>query len=490
MKMLIFVVLTFFASSLAIQFREEDDVIVLTKDDFDLAMTEHKNLMVEFYSPWCGHCKALAPEYSKAAKTLKDEGSDIRLAKVDATEQTELAEKYKITGYPTIKFFRSGKTLEYSAGRAAIDIVNWLKKKTGPPAQIVETVEAARALIDSDQFVVFGFFKDQTTDASKAFLEIAAEIEDMTFGITSTDVVFTEFLVQQDTVVGFKKFDDGRVDLSADITGASIKNLIDSNRLPLVSEFTQEAAQRIFTGDIQNFAILMINKKAEDFKTRYDTFRDVAQQFRGKVIFMYIDIDEEDNLRILEFFGMKVEECPAIRYITLQDDMIKFKPDTDDLSGSTVSQFISDAYEGKIKPHLMSEEIPSDWDSKPVKILVGKNFQEVIKNKTKNVLVEFYAPWCGHCKQLAPIWDELGEKYKDHPEIVIAKMDSTANELEEVQIQSFPTIKYFLKDSDQIIDYTGERNLDAFVKFLESGGKEIPVPTEENVAGEKQKDEL
>ena len=64
---------------------------------------------------------------------------------------------------------------------------------------------------------------------------------------------------------------------------------------------------------------------------------------------MYIDIDEEDNLRILEFFGMKVEECPAIRYITLQDDMIKFKPDTDDLSGSTVSQFISNAYEGKIK---------------------------------------------------------------------------------------------------------------------------------------------
>ena len=49
------------------------------------------------------------------------------------------------------------------------------------------------------------FFQDQNTDACKAFLEIAAEIEDMTFGITSIDVVFTEFLVQQDTVVGFKK---------------------------------------------------------------------------------------------------------------------------------------------------------------------------------------------------------------------------------------------------------------------------------------------
>ncbi|CAG5945284.1 unnamed protein product [Menidia menidia] len=87
------------------------------------------------------------------------------------------------------------------------------------------------------------------------------------------------------------------------------------------------------------------------------------------------------------------------------------------------------------------------------------------------------APWCGHCKQLAPIWDKLGEKYKDSADTIVAKMDSTANEIESVKVHSFPTLKFFpASDDRKVIDYNGERTLEGFTKFLESGGKEGGAP--------------
>ena len=164
---------------------------------------------------------------------------------------------------------------------------------------------------------------------------------------------------------------------------------------------------------------------------------------------------------------MKEDELPGMRLIKLAEDMAKYKPENGALDEANIRAFVTDFLEGKLKQHLLSEDVPEDWDAKPVKTLVGKNFEQVAKDTEKHVLVEFYAPWCGHCKKLIPVYDELGEKYKDSKDIVIAKMDSTANEVEGVSIRGFPTIKLFKKGDNEEVDYDGARDLDGFVKFLD-----------------------
>merc|ERR1712214_17535 len=243
------------------------------------------------------------------------------------------------------------------------------------------------------------------------------------------------------------------------------------------------------SGEVKSHFLLFSSAKADDHEDKLSILRDMAKKNKGNMLFVTINTDEEDHKRILEFFGIVDSELPTFRAIRLGEEMAKFKPEDDTFDAANVKSFVSDFLEGKLKQHLMSEEVPEDWDKEGVKVLVGKNFHEVAMNEEKDVLVEFYAPWCGHCKQLAPIWDKLGEKYKDHANIVIAKMDSTANELETVKIQGFPTIKYFMADG-KVIDYNGERTLDGLEKFLESDGKEgAGVPEDDEELDEEDEDE-
>ncbi|CAF1081329.1 unnamed protein product [Adineta steineri] len=458
---------------------EGSNVLSLTKDTFDDAIKNNKHILVKFVAPWCGHCKALTPAYAAAAKQLADSGSDIKLATVDATVDQDLAQKYDVKGYPTIKFFSDGTTFEYNGGRSQDDIVSWLKKKTGPAADELKTVDDLNKLKEANDVVVIGAFKDTDGDAAASFLQVAKTLDGIPFGITSNQDVLKELDVKSDAIVLFKKFDEGRNDLTSKIDESSIREFIQANQLPIVVDFSAETAQKIFGGDIKVHVLLFGSKKSDDYEKLRQEFQTAAKQYRGRTLFVSIDSDDEENERVLEFFGLKIADVPAVRLITLKDEMSKFKPESSDITSGVLSSFVDAFFNGKLKPHLLTQEIPEDWDKTPVKTLVGKNFHEVATNKKKTVLVTFIAPWCGHCKQLTPIYEQLGEKYKDNADIVIAKMDATANELEDIKIQSFPTIKLFPKDSDEVIDYHGERTLEGLTKFVDSNGKEAgKIPDE------------
>ncbi|EME29074.1 protein disulfide-isomerase A4 [Galdieria sulphuraria] len=112
----------------------ETFVVELTDDNFDkVVMDPYSHVLVEFYAPWCGHCKTLKPQLEKVAKTYH-QVKGVVIAAIDADKYGKLAEKYRVTGFPTLKYFPAGKDkkpMEYDSSRMAIAIVEFMNRQVG-----------------------------------------------------------------------------------------------------------------------------------------------------------------------------------------------------------------------------------------------------------------------------------------------------------------------------------------------------------------------
>ncbi|XP_069840384.1 protein disulfide-isomerase A2 [Dendropsophus ebraccatus] len=464
---------------------EEDNVLVLHKKNFDNALRTYKYLLVEFYAPWCGHCKELAPKYSKAAETLKEKTSEARLAKVDATEEKDLSDEFDVKGYPTIKFFLNGNRtghIDYGGRRDTEGLVRWMLRKMEAAAVVVETVSDAEEFIKSHENSVIGFFKDPEDVDLNIYNEVVANTEDFNFAIAHKEEIFEKFGVTTDSVIYFKSSEEkydykGDEDLGFD-KDELVKFLM-VNSMDLVTEYNDQTSEKIFAAKIPNHLLLFINKTAEGQLQLLENFRQAAPDFKGKVLFVAID-SAGPHAGVLEYFGLTQADIPTIRFINI-DQVKKFSFNADKITAEAVKEFCQGVLDGRIKQNLLSEEIPEDWDKKPVKVLVGKNFEEVAYDETKNVFVEFYAPWCSHCKELEPIWEELGEKYKDHENVIIAKIDGTANEIDGMRVRGYPNLRFFpAGPGRKMIEYTKNRTVELFSKFIDSGGV-LPVDEEEKI---------
>ncbi|KAM6379629.1 protein disulfide-isomerase A2 [Pluvialis apricaria] len=476
---------------------EEDGVLVLHEHNFARALSEHQLLLVEFYAPWCGHCQRLAPAFAQAAAMLRDESSPARLGKVDATAQTALANEFGITSYPTLKLFRDGNRthpLAYTGRMDAKGIVHWMQRRVGPSATLLQDADTAAAFVGSQDLVVVGFFKDLESEAAQVFYDVAGEVVDMSFGVAEAAEVFEAYGLSADTVSLFKKFDEGRTDFPVDpargLDAVELTQLLRVHRLELVMEFTNETSDQIFGAKIPHHMLLFLNKSSSAQLELRDGFRAAAGTFRGKVLFVLVDVAGY-GADVLSFFGLTPADAPTMRLVKM-DNNRKYQMDQDVFSDTAIRTFVQAVLDGKVKPRLLSAEPPEDWDTRPVKVLVGKTFEQVAYDETKNVFVKFYAPWCSHCQAMAAAWEELGERYKDHEDIVIAELDATANELENITIRGFPTLHYFpAGPGRKMVEYKSARDVETFSKFLENGGtlpEEPPaVPkTPENSTGREE----
>ncbi|KAI3809532.1 hypothetical protein L1987_25509 [Smallanthus sonchifolius] len=445
---------------------DDKDVVVLTESNFTDVIESNRYVMVEFYAPWCGHCKALAPEYTAAATDLK--GEAVVLAKVDAQEESELAETYEVQGFPTVLFFVDGVHKPYLGQRTKDAIVTWIKKKTGPGVYNITTVEAAEKILTSEDKVVVAFLDSLVGSESEELVAASRLDDDVNFYQTVDPNVAKLFHINPDVkrpvLVLLKKDAEKVTHYDGPFEKSSIKEFVFANKLPLVTTFSRESATLIFESQIKKQILLFATSKGSNKVAQ--TFEDAAKLFKGKLIFVFVELDNEDvGKPIAEYFSITGDAPQVIGY-TGNDDTKKFVFDRD-LTLENLKVFGEDFLDDKLKAFYKSDPIPEHNDG-DVKIVVGNNFDDIVLDESKDVLLEIYAPWCGHCQALEPTYNKLAKHLRDVDSLVIAKMDGSTNEHPQAKSDGYPTILFYSagnKSSDPItVDV--DRTVVAFYKFL------------------------
>ncbi|CAH1796208.1 unnamed protein product [Owenia fusiformis] len=465
-----------FAALVAVTFAS--DVIDLTDSNFDSVVNGEDIILVEFFAPWCGHCKRLAPEYETAATALKKNDPPVALAKIDCVgDGKDKCQQYGVSGYPTLKIFKNGEvSAPYEGPRESAGIIGYMRKKAGPVTKVLNSVENAKNFVTKDDAddnaVVVGFFESADSDGAKTFKKLADALsEDFMFGVSTDSAINKEFK-QKDSVVIFRpkrlqnKMEGATAEFDGDVSSLTdLKTFVNNNINGLVGHRTQGNQEQFQKPLI--VAYYEVDYKRNTKGTNYwrNRVMKVGKKITegGAKVFFAVSSATEFSQEIDEF-SLNFESNPVVGAWNTKGQKFVM---TDDFSMDTFEKFVNDFLDNKLEPHMKSEAIPDNSEN-AVKVAVGKNFADLVDDETKDVLIEFYAPWCGHCKSLEPKYNELAEKLAKEESIVIAKMDATANDVPpQYNVKGFPTIYFAPKGNKQNPkQYNGGREVDDFVKYL------------------------
>lgn len=348
-------------------------------------------------------------------------------------------------------------------------ITSYMIKQSLPAVSIL-TADTLEDFKKTDKVAVVAYFDATDKSSNETFSQVADKLrDDYPFGAISDAAVAEAEGVKAPAIVLYKDFDEGKAVFTEKFDAEAIEKFAKTAATPLIGEVGPETYADYMSAKLPLAYIFA--ETPEERKELSEELKTVAEAHRGAINFATIDAKQfgahAGNL------NLKADQFPAFAIQDIEKNL-KFPFDQEKkITKKDITKFAKDFVAGKLEPSIKSEEIPEKNDG-PVAVVVAKNYEQIVLDDSKDVLIEFYAPWCGHCKALAPKYEQLGElfqksEFKD--KVTIAKVDATANDIPD-EVQGFPTIKlYPAGGKKEPVTYSGSRTIEDIIEFIAENGK-------------------
>ena len=326
------------ALSLVTCYETEDEVIVLTKDEYNDVVEQHPQLLIEFYAPWCGHCKKLAPIYAEAAQTLAKANSKVKLAKIDDTAEKLDDHRFKLTGYPTLYFVDGDDVSKYEGERTSQALVRWINKRVTPVTELktLEEIEAVKkalgvnvVLLSTQQSEIKKFKKASQADQNNDYYLVTG---DLAKDIKETQVtVFTSF----SEPITYK----GSI-------GSTFKFWLLKNERPSIVPVDERTVNLIFKEHMN--VVMLFNARKDDRLTQVLT--ETTKKFKmHDIVFSEIRPGDTNYDQVTEYFGVDAKETKLLGIDGGMNQKAVYRQNVADITVDDLTEFTGKLLDQSIK---------------------------------------------------------------------------------------------------------------------------------------------
>ena len=414
----------------------------------------------------------MAPEYERVAEN--PELKDVTFAKIDCDKHSKPCEQFKIEGYPTMLVFKkdTAEPVKYEHARKSEAMASYIKNLLRPPftavfsqeeltAEISKNPKAAVVYMDSPEVKAILSAAEKTKHEAPLLVVFNSEISAKA---KEDEKITTPYFIQ---------YRDGETkkNFSGEITVDSIEKFIKNSSIPMLAEIGPENYMKYVNTGLPISFFFYDNK---EMREKYSSLlNEIAPLYKDKTNFVFIDAVKykayASALNITPNAGKDEIDWPRFVIHDVTRDS-KFVLDAPEITKETMTKFMDSFVSGSIKPNFKSQPIPSE-NNGPVKTVVYETFKEIVMDKSKDVLIDLYAPWCGMCKRIEPYYEKLAVLLKDHPGIALTKMDATLNDLPSdipFKLEHYPTLKLFKANTNEIVDCDSFLDIKAMHDFLKA----------------------